>query len=157
MIERDINERRYRSHTPPFRDRDHIARAAAALENIRLHQAHARYGVPERVPMPMPPPMLREVTVVKTFTHHQDAFLSDLQNEVNELRMQQKDYHALNEQYRFLQYQYKAMLADKQHFENDCLNKITEDRKEVDGLIGELDHLKVESGTVEEEQVGLLD
>jgi DNA repair exonuclease SbcCD ATPase subunit len=87
LIERDMNERRYRSHTPPFRDRDHIARATAALENIRLHQAHARYGVPERVSMPMPPPMLREVTVVKTFTHHQDAFLSDLQAEVNELRM----------------------------------------------------------------------
>lgn len=54
----------------------------------------ARYGVPTRIP----PPLLRqEITVVKTFTHHQDAFLSDLQNEVNELRMQQKDYHALNE------------------------------------------------------------
>jgi hypothetical protein len=75
LIERDMNESRYRSHSPAYRD--HIARTAATLDNIRLGQVQARYGVPERVPM-MPPPMIQEITVVKTFTHHQDAFLADL-------------------------------------------------------------------------------
>ena len=146
--------RAMRSHSPIVRES--MARTAAALDAIRVHQVQGRYGVPERYPIPLPPPMVREVTIVKTFTHHQDAFLSDLQNEVNELRMQQKDYHALQEQFRYLQDQYTAMQADRSHFENDCNAKITEDRKEVDTLIVELDHLKVNTAEVEKEQVELL-
>ena len=102
-------------------------------------------------------PLHHEVVVVKNFTHHQDAFIHDLQNEVNELRMRQGDMIGLTEQFRYLQDQYKALQIDKQHFENDCLAKISEDRQQVDALIREFDGLKAENDAVEKEQGELLE
>lgn len=49
------------------------------------------------------------------------------------------------------------MQFEKQQFESDCLNKITQDRQEVDILIRELDQLKTENGQVEDEQIKVID
>lgn len=43
------------------------------------------------------------------------------------------------------------MQGDRQHFENDCLAKIAEDRKQADALIAEVDGLRLENTAVEKE------
>lgn len=49
------------------------------------------------------------------------------------------------------------MQIEKYRFEQDCLAKIGEDRIEVDRLIRELDQLKQENISVEQEQMRLLE
>ena len=96
LLERDLNDMRARSRSPHY------------YEQVRYGQVEARYAVPERaVRVPVPAP--HEVTVIKSFTHHQDAFLNELQAEVNELRMRQSDYKQLESQYNYLQEQYKSI------------------------------------------------
>ena len=87
LLERDLNDMRARSRSPHY------------YEQVRYGQVEARYAVPERV---VRLPAHHEVTVIKSFTHHQDAFLNDLQAEVNELRMRQSDYKQLESQYNYL-------------------------------------------------------
>jgi len=48
-------------------------------------------------------------------------------------------------------------LKDKSKLESDCLNRIGQDRQEVDRLIRELDVVKHENLQAEEEQIKLLE
>lgn len=49
------------------------------------------------------------------------------------------------------------MQFEKQQFESDCLNKIAQDRQEVDIFIRELDQLKGENAQVDDEQQKVMD
>ena len=97
----------------------------------------------------MPPPIHREVVEIKKVSGHVDFFLAELQAEVNELRARQRDYLALQEQYRCLNEDFNRVLVDKTNFENDCMARISGDRKEVDLLISEFETLKTENAVVE--------
>lgn len=48
-------------------------------------------------------------------------------------------------------------MKDKSKLESDCLNRISQDRQEVDRLIRELDVVKQENLQAEEEQIKLLE
>ena len=72
------------------------------------------------------PPQYDPVVIERVLpSPHQDYFASELTQEVNELRGRQRDYGALQEQFRYLQEQYKTLHFEKQQFESDCLNKIS--------------------------------
>lgn len=92
-----------------------------------------------------------------TISSHQDYFITELTAEVNELRSRQRDYAKLQEQYKHLQQQYSNQQFDKQQFESQCLQKIAQDRQEVDLLIREVDKLKQDNQFCEDEQMRLLD
>ena len=61
----------------------------------------------------MAPPVHREVVEIKKVSGHVDYFVAELQAEVNELRARQRDYLALQEQFRFLNEDYNRVLVDK--------------------------------------------
>jgi len=84
-------------------------------------------------------------------SQHQEFFISDLQNDINELRNRQRDFTALKEQYRYLEEQYKNVQIEKQKLENKSLDQIANDRIEIDRLIRELDQVRQENVTVEEQ------
>ena len=124
----------YRNRSPmPMAYASTIAESRYALDAMRHSQYVSRYTLPPVAP-PTPPPML-----VPPVSQHQDYFLHELTAEVNECKGRQRDYRALQEQFRYLQEQYKQVQFEKQQFESDCLNKIAQDRNEVDILMNELD------------------
>lgn len=63
----------------------------------------------------------------------------------------------LKDQYRYLLDQYKQIQIEVQHVEQENLDRICNDRQEVDRLIRELDQARLENRNVEEEQIRLLD
>lgn len=68
-----------------------------------------------------------------------------------------RDINHLKDQYRYLLDQYKQIQIEIQHVEHENLERISQDRQEVDRLIRELDQAKIENRNVEEEQIRLLD
>ena len=73
------------------------------------------------------------------------------------MKNRQRDFQALKDQYRYLEAQYKQVQIEKQKTEMDSLDKISKDRQEIDRLIRELDQVKQENTTAEEEQMRLLE
>jgi hypothetical protein len=68
-----------------------------------------------------------------------------------------RDMNQLKDQYRYLLDQYKQIQIEVQHVEQENLDRICNDRQEVDRLIRELDQARLENRNVEEEQIRLLD
>ena len=73
------------------------------------------------------------------------------------MKNRQRDVGALKEQYRYLLEQYKQVQIEKQKVEQDNLDRIQNDRQEVDRLIRELDQAKADNIQSENEQEKLLE
>lgn len=143
--ERENSPYKYRKSSP-ISVGTTIAESRFMADKMRHSQYVSRYSLP---PLPEHPVVIeRRVPRLST---HQDYYLTELTAEVNELKSKQKDYQALQEQFRYLQDQYKQVQFEKQQFESDCLNKISQDRQETDILIRELDQLTAENLGVEQE------
>jgi hypothetical protein len=63
----------------------------------------------------------------------------------------------LREQYAYLQNKYQEAQQEKSRLESDCLARIGQDRTEVDRLIRELDIVKSDNASAEDEQIKLLE
>lgn len=65
------------------------------------------------------------------------------------MKNRQRDIGQVKDQHRYLLEQYKQIQIDKQHMEQENLERISVDRHEIDRLIRELDQVKVENDTAE--------
>lgn len=125
------------------------------MQQARQYQYQSRMGVTPATTTTVlqrqaPPPR-------RVVNQHHEFFVSELQNDISELRSRQRDFGALKEQFRYLQEQYKQIQLEKQRIETESLAQISEDRSEVDRLIRELDTLKSENQIAEDEQIKLID
>ena len=145
LVEKENNypaeSARYRSRSP----NNYVG------QQTRQYQYQARGGVTPLAPSKGP--VIKRVVV----NQHHEFFVSELQNDISELKSRQRDFGALKEQYRYLQEQYKQVQLEKQRIETESLAQIGEDRSEVDRLIRELDALKSENYNAEEEQIKIID
>ena len=80
------------------------------LDQMRHSQYVSRYTLAH-------PPPLDPVKMVAVgpppVSRHQDFFVQELTAEVNELKSRQRDYHALQDQFRYLTEQYKQVQFEK--------------------------------------------
>lgn len=135
------------------------AEVAAADFERRLSRERMGVVVPGPVavsPMPMPPvsPILVRRLPPE---HHQDVFISGLQVEVNELKQRHGDYGMLMDAYKVLEARYHDAVLEMQTMQVEYSGKIEKDRQEVDAFVNELDLVRAENATAEQDQMAILD
>jgi len=95
--------------------------------------------------------------LVRKPEYHQDLFLAALQSEVNELKSRQGDYAALMDVYRQLEMKFHDSMLDTQSMQVEHSGLIEKDRLEAETMVQELELVKAENATAEQDQLAILD
>lgn len=107
----------------------------------------------ERVVHGAPPPH----AFVRRPGHHEDVFIAQLSAELGELKQRQADFAMLMDVYKQLEGKYHDAVLEVQTMQVECSGRIEQDRYEVGNMVRELELVRAENVTAEDDQMAILD